>query len=298
MTPSDGSWSRLGTFFREMGFTPDDVSRRASRIASQLRLPALSTGHIRRLFRRTEGAKTQTIQLLVATARSLTGIYIEAQSLFELEPRLAAVAQAAIVGDATLLDRRQRRLSVFSAAPVLPSRRSRLPPDTDPPSAVETLESMYREHAPLLRATARVRYRVPPDDAEALVNDVFASLLERRPRIQDARAFLLGAMGNSCKHYWRKRRYEAPLLPQHEDTSDTSEDERMERWTRQLEVGAILARIGPKCRDIMRRHYLDGELGPMLAKRLGRTTGYVKQLLHGCLKRARAAYISLKGPRS
>lgn len=49
---------------------------------------------------------------------------------------------------------------------------------------------MYREHVGLLRATARVRYRIPPDDIEALVNDVFASLLERRPRIQDARAFL------------------------------------------------------------------------------------------------------------
>jgi RNA polymerase sigma factor (sigma-70 family) len=173
-----------------------------------------------------------------------------------------------------------------------------LTPDADSPSAVDTIEALYREHAALLRATARVRYRIPHDDAEALVNDVFASLLERRPRIHDARAFLLGAIRNSCKHYWRKRRFEEPLLPEYEDTADAAAADRMERWLRQLEVGAILARIGPKCRDLIRRHYLDGELGPVLAAHLGRTAGYVKQLLHGCLKRARAAYRNLNGARS
>ncbi|MBV8517068.1 MAG: sigma-70 family RNA polymerase sigma factor [Acidobacteria bacterium] len=291
------TWSRLGAFFRDLHLSPADVARRTRRIASLLRVEPLSAGHVRRLFRSTEGARTQTIRLLVAVARSLSGILVEAHDLFDLEPRLAAVARAAIAGDGHLPDSWRPRLSVFSPPSAVRLGRMPLTSDGEHRSAAETLEVMYREHAGLLRATARVRYRIPAEDIDALVNDVFASLLERRPRIHDARAFLLGAIGNSCRHYWRKRRHESPLLPEHEEASDPAAADRIEQWTRHSEVGAILARVGPKCRDIMRRHYLEGELGPILAKRLGTTPGYVKQLLHGCLKRAREVYSRLKEPR-
>jgi RNA polymerase sigma factor (sigma-70 family) len=278
--------------------TPADVARRSRRIASQMGIDPLSAGHVRRLFRSTEGARTQTIRLLVAAARSLTGIHVQAHDLFDLEPRLASAARSVIMGGGIVLNSGAGRVPVFSPPPAVRLRRFPLSSNGEQPSPSETLEVLYREHAALLRVTARVRYGIPPGDVDALVNDVFASLLERRPRIQNARAFLLAAIGNGCRHYWRTRRRESPLLPQHEGASDPAAIERMEAWSKHLEVGAILARIGPRCRDIMRRHYLDGELGAILAKQLGTTPGYVKQLVHGCLKRARDVYKRLKEPRA
>lgn len=162
------------------------------------------------------------------------------------------------------------------------------------PSAAETLEALYREHAAILRANARRRFHIiAEDDIEGLLNDVFMSFLERQPRVDDVRAFLIGAMNNACKHYLRKRKNEAPLLPEHEDRPDSSTEEELERWTLFLSVGATLARLGPKCRETLRRYYLRDEKPESIATTLDTTTGYVFQLLSTCRKRAREVYRDL-----
>jgi RNA polymerase sigma factor (sigma-70 family) len=161
------------------------------------------------------------------------------------------------------------------------------------PSAVQVLAMLYERDAPLMRTTARLRFKIPPDDADALVHDVFASFLERQPRADDVRAYLLGAIGNACKHYWRKRQYEAPLLSEYEDRTDTSAVERMELWALNLSLGAVLARLGSKCRETLERYYLGDERPESIARDLVTTVAYVFQLLHTCRKRAREIYLEL-----
>lgn len=166
-------------------------------------------------------------------------------------------------------------------------------PTDDHESAVQRLEVLYREHAPLLCATARHRYRIPTEDVEALVHDIFASILERRPQVDDMRAFLLGAMQNAARHYWRKRRHEAPLLAEHDDTADERTAARLERWSTSVTLGAMLAQLGPKCRETLRRYYLDEEKPRDIAERLDTSAAYVMQLLSNCRKRAREIYCRL-----
>ena len=155
------------------------------------------------------------------------------------------------------------------------------------------LEVLYSEHAPLLCATARRRYRIPPEDVESLVHDIFASMLERSPQVDDMRAFLLGAMQNAARYYWRKRRHEAPLLDEHEDTEDDSTSARLEQWATHLSLGATLAQLGEKCRETLRRYYLDEETPHEIAEHLDTSTAYVMQLLSNCRKRAREIYCRL-----
>jgi RNA polymerase sigma factor (sigma-70 family) len=161
------------------------------------------------------------------------------------------------------------------------------------PSASQMLEVLYHEHAQLLCATARHRYRVPPEDVEGLVHDIFASMLERNPRVDDMRAFLLGAVGNAARYYWRKRRHEAPLLDEHEDTEDDRASTHLEQWTTHLSLGATLAQLGPKCRETLRRYYLDEEEPREIAEHLDTSAAYVMQLLSSCRKRAREIYCRL-----
>ncbi len=160
-------------------------------------------------------------------------------------------------------------------------------------SATQILEVLYSEHAPLLCATARHRYRIPPEDVESLVHDIFASMLERRPQVDDMRAFLLGAMQNAARYYWRKRRHEAPLLDEHEDTEDDRTTVRLEQWAMHLSLGATLAQLGTKCRETLRRYYLDEENPRDIAEHLDTSTAYVMQLLSNCRKRAREIYCRL-----
>ena len=152
---------------------------------------------------------------------------------------------------------------------------------------------LYREHAPLLCAAARHRYRIPPEDVEALVHDVFASILERRPHVDDMRAFLLGAVQNAARYYWRKRRFEAPLLDEHEETADDTTTADLDRWSTHLSLGAMLAQLGPKCRETLRRYYLDEQRPREIAKHLQTSPAYVMQLLTNCRKQAREIYCKL-----
>lgn len=166
------------------------------------------------------------------------------------------------------------------------------------PSAAQLLERLYREHAPLLCATARHRHRIPSEDVEALVHDIFASLLERRPQVEDMRAFLLGAMQNAARHYWRKRRHESPLLDEHASTADESTAAGLERWSTNLSLGATLAQLGPKCRETLRRYYLDEEKPCAIAEHLDTSAAYVMQLLSSCRKRAREIYCRITRARA
>jgi RNA polymerase sigma factor (sigma-70 family) len=159
------------------------------------------------------------------------------------------------------------------------------------------LEVLYRKHAPLLRSNARRRFGVPADDIDALVHDVFASFLERQPQVDDVRAFLLGAINNACRHYWRKRQHETPLLAEHESTPDSTTEEELEQWVLFLSLGATLARLGTKCRETLRRYYLRDEKPEVIAVQLGTTIGYVFQLLSTCRKRAREIFRDLAEPK-
>ena len=167
---------------------------------------------------------------------------------------------------------------------------------TDDQSEIPTahpLEVLYREHEGLLRSIAQYRYRIPPCDAEALVHDIFTSFLERQPEAYDMKAFLVGSINNACKHYWRKRQNEEPLLPHHELTPNDDEAAKLERWALRLSLGATLARLGGKCSETLRRYYLRDESAESIAQELDTSPAYVWQLLSSCRKRARQIYTAI-----
>jgi len=160
-------------------------------------------------------------------------------------------------------------------------------------STAHPLEVLYREHEGLLRSIAQYRYRIPQCDAEALVHDIFASFLERQPEAYDMKAFLIGSINNACKHYWRKRQHEEPLLPHHELTPNDDEAAKLERWALRLSLGATLARLGGKCSETLRRYYLRDESAESIAQELDTSPAYIWQLLSSCRKRARQIYSAI-----
>src|ERR1044071_5559811 len=72
-----------------------------------------------------------------------------------------------------------------------------------------TVETDYRRWATLLREIAEKKFRVPPEDAEALVNDVFIAYLLRVQHVRNPEKWLVGAVCHaSRRHLGRALRLE------------------------------------------------------------------------------------------
>ena len=277
---------------RRMGITPMQVLAEAKKLARRTGA-TLSRQRLHRV--RYGGAATDgVIRLIVAVMRSLTGIPVVAAELFDLEPATPRLAYAVLMGHPDPFRSGTRRLSIFS----LPHRSNpwRHSVDEEPLSATQLLELLYQRHAAFLHTTAKYRYRIPAEDVEELVHDIFLSYLQRMPRVDDHRAYLLGALRNAVSYYHRKHRHETPLLPEHEDTEDGASRTREEQWTLRISLGATLAQMGEKCRETLRRYYLLEHSTEQIARDQKTTPAYVFQLLHACRKRAREIYQRLTSP--
>src|SRR5258708_7054345 len=78
-------------------------------------------------------------------------------------------------------------------------------------SALESLEKAYSTLAPVLREVSERKFRIPPADAEAVVNTVFEVFLRRRARVRDLERYLIASVCNASRDYWRAKSRTEPL---------------------------------------------------------------------------------------
>jgi RNA polymerase sigma factor (sigma-70 family) len=154
-------------------------------------------------------------------------------------------------------------------------------------------DDLYTLHAPLLRYIAIQKFRVPRQDADALVHDVFATYLANPTTVRSPRPYLIGAICNAARHYWRERKNEEAALSRADVALPPDNELIVDALGRKLLVATTLSRIGSKCRDLLRRYYVDGESSAAIASSRETTSDYVLFLLHRCRKSARAIVRSL-----
>jgi RNA polymerase sigma factor (sigma-70 family) len=155
-----------------------------------------------------------------------------------------------------------------------------------------SVDEVYLQHATLLRSVAMRKFDIPASEADALVHDVFINYLATgRQRPKDVRAYLVSAICNASRNYWRSRRCESRIFSDDEATlDDVSAADAFEAVSMNLIVGAIFAKLGPRCREILQRYYLYGHDTPSIAAAMDTTCSNVNYLMHSCRKRARAAF--------
>ena len=290
--------TRLQQVIHALGLKPMRIVREAQRLAAELRRPSISRQHFGRIRTGRAAASEDKIFIIVAAMRAVTGLLFRAQDLFDIEPRTGeGVACGAVLTlhsmTACLMD--SSNVWVPVSSPDRVSRVRRHSVVYPPGSTEEAFESLYTEYGLLLRTIAMRRYHVPPDDAEALVHDIFAAYLERRAHVRDAKGWLTGAIKNASLNYWRKRKPEAPLLPEHEQAPDEAADARFEQWLRRSTIASIFARLGERCRETLRRYYLREESKERIAEQLETSPGNVLQLLVTCRRRAQELLRRLMG---
>jgi RNA polymerase sigma factor (sigma-70 family) len=287
--------TRLQQVLRVFGVKPTQVVREAQRLAEVLRRPSVSRQHFGRLRSGDAVASEEKIYIIVAAMRSVTGLLFRPADLFDVEPMLTETAGFGPPDPGTTRIPHGSTVNVPVSSDSRTTRVWRLFVSQDSGSTDDAFESMYTEYGLLLRTIAMRRYHVPPDDAEALVHDIFTAYLQRRTYVRNVKHWLIGAIRNASSNYIRKRRPEAELLPEHEEAIDAAAEESLDGWIRRLTIAALLARLGTKCRETLRRYYLHEEPKERIAAELATSPAYVLQLLVSCRKRAQELLRSLGG---
>lgn len=169
-------------------------------------------------------------------------------------------------------------------------------------TACGVVERVYLEHSPLLRRIAVRKFGVPAADADTLVHDVFAAYIANPGAVRsDLRAYLIAAICNASRNYWRSKEMQERFFvatDEPREDSSVADESFFEGLSLHLVMGATLARLGQRCRDVLRRFYFEGESAGSIAEALETSSGNVHYILHVCRKKARFIYEELTRVRS
>jgi len=197
---------------------------------------------------------------------------------------------------ATVLDQNESDVTP-AASRTRSEKKSQARPVTEPappPSAAaDDVEALYIEHRSLLLYVACRKFRVPDCDAENLIQEVFLSFLQSGTKIDNVRAWLVAAMCNASRHYWRAQGRIESLPDDFNDHSDPGSLGLADQFAMKMTVRQALDYLQPRCRETLWLHYFEGRSAADVARELETTNRYAEKLIHNCLKRVREIYLSI-----
>jgi RNA polymerase sigma factor (sigma-70 family) len=159
-----------------------------------------------------------------------------------------------------------------------------------PPLVSERVEAAYDANYKLLSFLALRRFRIPEDEVCGVIHDVFVSFIRFAPKVrrtpEDERAWLVGAVCNACRYYWRKHGRTEALTPE----IDAHLPVRVEDALDRIELAAVLRELPAHCRDLLCRHYAEGYTATEIAPDYSLKPASTSNLISKCLFAARAAF--------
>jgi RNA polymerase sigma-70 factor (ECF subfamily) len=131
-----------------------------------------------------------------------------------------------------------------------------------------------------------VRYGIPPEDGEDLLQQALLALLYKQHSIQSPEAWLLGTLRNTCLRYWRSRRL-APVEAVAHDRLEwlsgaAPPSQEIGDLRRDLE--AVLGRLPTRCRDVLKLRYALGFRTREVAEVTGYRASNVRKITSRCLQ--------------
>ena len=156
----------------------------------------------------------------------------------------------------------------------------------------QAFEELYAEHFDFLVAVAVRKFRVPESDAESLAHEVFLSYLRRKADVQNVHSWILGAICNASRYYWRQNgRMIEPLDDdQAFERPDPATTRILDSLPDQLAARQALEGLTARDQEILRMRYFEGFSIVEIAQRLGVKPKYAQKLLTKVLRRAERNY--------
>jgi RNA polymerase sigma factor (sigma-70 family) len=162
-----------------------------------------------------------------------------------------------------------------------------------PLTRADTVELLYTQYRTLLMSVACRKFRVPESDAEGLLQEVFVSYLQTGTTIENVRAWLVAAICNASRHYWRTQGRAEQLPDDFVEQSDPGSHALPERFAMEMTVRQAMQYLQPRCRETLWLHYFEGRSASDVARELQTTARYAEKLIHNCLKRVREIYMNI-----
>lgn len=159
----------------------------------------------------------------------------------------------------------------------------------------DEVEALYLRHRTLLLFVGCRKFRVPECDAEGLIQEVFLSYLQNSTKVQNVRAWLVAAMCNASRHYWRLQGRVDQLPEDFSDRGDPRAQKVADEFAMKMTMQQTLGYLQPRCRETLFLHYYEGRSASDVAQELETTSRYAEKLIHNCLKRAREIYLNITG---
>jgi len=163
-------------------------------------------------------------------------------------------------------------------------------PQPSGPNPHDDVALLYEQHRSLLLYVACRKFRVPETDAENLIQEVFLSFLQTGTSIDKPRAWLVAAMCNASRHYWRASGRTESLPDDFNEHSDPDSQSLVDEFSNRMTVRQVLKYLQQRCRETLWLHYFEGRSAGDVARELQTTHRYAEKLIHNCLKRAREIY--------
>jgi len=156
-------------------------------------------------------------------------------------------------------------------------------------------EEAYVRFAPRLRKVAIAKFGIAPDDAEGLVQDVFATFFMHAGSVEQVERYLIGGICNASRKHLRRAGAADALFCGDDPCEASAGDVLLRQLERKQLLAKVLARVGSRCRELLCRYFVRGESAAVIAARLDSTPGSVAVTLHKCRRRALEAYRAITG---
>lgn len=163
----------------------------------------------------------------------------------------------------------------------------------EPRASSPDIGDLYVEYRELLLHISCRKFRVPEQDAENLMQEVFLSYLESGSAVTNTRGWLVGAMCNASRHYWRVQSRTESLPDDYGDQGDPKTNGLADTFATTLTLRQAMRYLQPRCRETLYLHYFEGRSASDVAKEMDTTNRYAEKLIHNCLKRVREIYFSI-----
>lgn len=152
------------------------------------------------------------------------------------------------------------------------------------PAPERALERSLDELQPRLRGLF-AHHRIPPEDAEDILQQTLLAYLYKRDSVQDFEKWLMGAVRKRCLMYWRGRRRRFYTAIDAAILDELAEQGVPKQYQAdfQRDLGRVVGELTQKCRDLLQLRFGLGYDPPEAARRLGYQPSGIYKTIERCL---------------
>lgn len=139
----------------------------------------------------------------------------------------------------------------------------------------EFLQRMQKNLQPIL-----LRYGIPPEDTEDLLQQCFLRYLMKREEIENPTAWMIVTLRNRCSTYWRDRRRQRLETREAEELEwlAGAQAPEQERVDLRRDLSRSIRVLSPRHRELLRLRYTLGYETDEIARSLSYTPASVRKL--------------------